>query len=226
MFGNSARIDSHTIPVYDPALCPRMNSEPTMYPANFKASAGRVSGGRQTPTNGCATSNLVKSRIPCSYPGHGGFLCAGVMGQKSNTFMARWMIWLAVGGYQALQEHGTRYGGQLGTWRGEAGGIPGCVRCLQLCRLFLPVILLAQRGTIYVGFFSACQKDFPVVVQLSSTQSGALNIQVPCVSGIDLPTGVFHNDFFPILIFWVGMAGKDFIDSQLGVAGVDLQSFL
>ena len=36
-----------------------------------------------------ATSNLVKSLMPCSYPGHGGFLCAGVMGQNPNTFRAR-----------------------------------------------------------------------------------------------------------------------------------------
>ena len=88
---------------------------------------------------------------------------------------------------------------------------------------FLPVIVLAQRRTIYVGFFSACQEDFSVFVQFSSTQSSALNIQVPCVSGID---GVLHNDLFPIGVFWVGMAGKDLIDGQLGVAGVDLQSFL
>ena len=90
----------------------------------------------------------------------------------------------------------------------------------------VPALSFQQRRTIYVGFFSACQEDFPVFVQFSSTQSGALNIQVPCVSGIELPTGVFHDDFFPIIIFWVGMAGKDFIDGQLGVAGVDLQSFL
>ena len=86
MHGNSVRIVSHTIPAYEPALCPRMNSEPTMYPANFSDSAGRASGGKQTPTSGCATSNLVKSLTPCSYPGHGGFLCAGVIGQNSNTF--------------------------------------------------------------------------------------------------------------------------------------------
>ena len=102
----------------------------------------------------------------------------------------------------------------------------GVCRACNCAGSFLPVILLAQRRTIYVGFFSACQEDFPVFVQLSSTQSSALNIQVPCVSGIELPTGVFHDDFFPIIIFWVGMAGKDFIDGQLGVAGVDLQSFL
>ena len=91
---------------------------------------------------------------------------------------------------------------------------------------FLPVILLAQRRTIYVGFFPACQENFPVFVQLSSTQSGALNIQVPCVSGIELPTSVLHDDLFPIVILWVGMAGKDLVDGQLGVAGVDLQSLL
>ena len=51
-----------------------------------------MSGGRHTPTNGCATNNLVKSRRPCVYPGHGGFLCAGVMGQKRSNFMARLMI--------------------------------------------------------------------------------------------------------------------------------------
>ena len=67
--------------------------------------------------------------------------------------------------HQALQAHGTRCGGQLGTWRGEAGGIPGCVPCLQLCR-------------------------------------------------------------FQSLYFGSGMAGKDFINGQLGVGGVDLQSFL
>ena len=102
----------------------------------------------------------------------------------------------------------------------------GVCRACNCAGSFLPVILLAQRGTIYVGFFSACQEDFPVFVQLPSTQSSALNIQVPCVSGIELPTGAFHNDLFPIVLFWVGMAGKDFIDGQLGVAGVDLQSFL
>ena len=87
----------------------------------------------------------------------------------------------------------------------------------------VPALSFQQRRTIYVGFFSACQEDFPVFVQLSSTQSSALNIQVPCVSGID---GVLHNDLFPIGVFWVGMAGKDLIDGQLGVAGVDLQSSL
>ena len=50
MFGNSARIVSHTIPAYEPALCPRMCSEPTIYPANFTDSVGRVSGaGRLQP---------------------------------------------------------------------------------------------------------------------------------------------------------------------------------
>ena len=34
MHGNSARIVSHTIPAYEPALCPWRNSEPTIYPAN------------------------------------------------------------------------------------------------------------------------------------------------------------------------------------------------
>ena len=72
MHGNSARIVSHTMPVYEPAQCPRMNSEPTIYP-NFSDSAGRASGGKQTPTGGCATSNLVRV-LPCMYPGHGGFL--------------------------------------------------------------------------------------------------------------------------------------------------------
>ena len=60
-----------------------------MYPVNLRTSTGRISGGRHTPTSGCATSNLVKSRRPCMYPGHGGFLCAGMMGQKRNSFMAR-----------------------------------------------------------------------------------------------------------------------------------------
>ena len=102
----------------------------------------------------------------------------------------------------------------------------GVCRACNCAGSFLPVILLAQRRTIYVGFFSACQEDFPVFVQFSSTQSGALKIQVPCVSVIELPTGVFHDDFFPIVILGVGMAGKDFIDGQLGVSGVDSQSCL
>jgi hypothetical protein len=34
MHGNSVRIVSHTIPAYEPALCPWRNSEPTIYPAN------------------------------------------------------------------------------------------------------------------------------------------------------------------------------------------------
>ena len=40
MFGNSARIVSHTIPAYEPALCPRMCSELTIYLANFTDSVG------------------------------------------------------------------------------------------------------------------------------------------------------------------------------------------
>ena len=149
-----------------------------------------------------------------------------VMGQNSNTFMARWNLGLQLVGIRHSKNMAP---GMEANW--EHGEVKqevflGVCRACNCAGFFLPVILLAQRGTIYVGFFSPCQKDFPVIVQLSSTQSGALNIQVPCVSGIELPTGVFQNDFFPILIFWVGMAGKDFIDSQLGVAGVDLQSFL
>ena len=99
--GNSERMVSHTIPAYEPALCPRMKREPTMYPVNLRKSTGRISGGRHTPTSGCATNNLVKSRRPCRYPGHGGFLCAGITGQKRSSFMARLIIcacnWSALG---------------------------------------------------------------------------------------------------------------------------------
>ena len=38
---------------------------------------------------------------------------------------------------------------------------------------------------------------------------------------IELPPSVFHDDFFPIVIFGVGMANQNFIDGQFGVAGVD-----
>ena len=71
---------------------PFLHTSHTMYPVNLRRSTGRISGGRHTPTSGCATSNLVKSRRPCMYPGHGGFLCAGMIGQKRNSFMARLMI--------------------------------------------------------------------------------------------------------------------------------------
>ena len=53
---------------------------------------GGFQGVGRLPTSGCATNNLVKSRRPCMYPGHGGFLCAGIIGQKRNSFMARVMI--------------------------------------------------------------------------------------------------------------------------------------
>ena len=92
MSGNSIMIVSKTIPEYDPALCPRINMGPTMYPVNLRYSAGRISGGRQTPTNGCATSSLVNRRRLCVYPGHGGFLCAGEIGQKCSNFAARLII--------------------------------------------------------------------------------------------------------------------------------------
>ena len=77
MSGNSVRMVSHTSPAYEPALWPRMKREPTMYPVNLRYSTGRISGGRRTPTNGCATNSLGKSRRPCLYPGHGGFLLGG-----------------------------------------------------------------------------------------------------------------------------------------------------
>ena len=78
--GNSERMVSYTIPAYEPALCPRMERAPTMYPVNVRRSTGRISGRRDTPTSGCATNNLVKSRRPCMHPGHGGFLCDGPSG--------------------------------------------------------------------------------------------------------------------------------------------------
>ena len=34
--GNSERMVSHTIHAYEPALCPRMKREPTMYPVNLR----------------------------------------------------------------------------------------------------------------------------------------------------------------------------------------------
>ena len=90
-------------------------------------------------------------------------------------------------------------------------------RSCKCAGFFLPVILLAERRTIYVGFFLACQENFPVFVQLSSTQSGALNIQVPCVSGIELPTGVLQDDLFPIVILWSAWLARISLMASSGV---------
>ena len=87
MPGNSARIVSYTIPAYEPALYPRRNSEPTIYPLTSKIRQEECQ--EASKLLPMATSNLVKSLMPCSYPGHGGFLCAGVMRQNSNSFRAR-----------------------------------------------------------------------------------------------------------------------------------------
>ena len=58
--------------------------------ANFKDSAGRVSGGKQTPTNGDKQFGEESHALLVSWPC--GFLCAGVMRQNSNSFRARQMI--------------------------------------------------------------------------------------------------------------------------------------
>ena len=59
MVGNSASVISHTMPAYEPALCPRMCSEPPAYPASLSALSERVLGSLQIPTNGCAEISLI-----------------------------------------------------------------------------------------------------------------------------------------------------------------------
>ena len=90
--GNSARISSHTMPAYDPALCPRIERPTPTCSANRLASAVVRFGGRQIPVNGCAASSCVKRRRLCLYPVHGGLRCAGVIEPNCKTRKALWII--------------------------------------------------------------------------------------------------------------------------------------
>ena len=89
MFGNSERIPSQTIPAYDPALWPRIESVTPICSACLIISAFERLGGRQIPASGCVANNLVKSRRLCLYPAQGGLRCAGVTGPNCNK---RWAL--------------------------------------------------------------------------------------------------------------------------------------
>ena len=70
------------------------------------------------------------------------------------------------------------------------------------------------------------QQYIPFFVKFSSTQSCALNVQGPWVSGIELPGSVIHNYDLPISVLGVSMAGKNFVNSQFCVARINSQSLL
>ena len=152
--GNSERMVSHTIPAYEPALCPRMKRESLpcilliskIYWADFR--------GRHTPTSGCATNNLVKSRRPCMYPGHGGFLCAGIIGQKRNSFMARLMIcacnWSALGIPKTRHQVCAPIG--HGDVQQQVFCVASACNCASPC---IPIVLFAKGWPIHMHFLFA-----------------------------------------------------------------------
>ena len=111
------------------------------------------------------------------YPGHGGFLCAGVIGQKRNSLVARLMICAC--------------------------------NCASSC---IPIVLFAKGWPIHMRFLFASEQYVPIIIEFSSTQPSALNVQGPWVSVIELPGGVIHDNDFPISVFGVCMASKNFID--------------